>query len=384
MTEGIRLKEIREGLAKLLVPDVPSSKGPGKYVGLPFFNPSMKKNRDMTILFLRAAASTGVTVLDGLSATGALGIRAALEVPEARVTCNDRNPMAVELIRKNSELNRVELVAIDQEDLQAHLSDNRYDFVDIDPFGTPVPYIDSVMRTVRRGGMFAFTATDTAVLCGAQQRACIRRYDAKSVHIDCCKEIALRILIGNIARIAVKYDKAIRPMLSFGTEYYFRVFMDVDQGASKADEVYSQIGYACYDRTSGKRWLSAEKPSDYDWAGPMWIGSLLAGDVVSRLNPLSYMGHATSILVDSLKREVNAPPLYVNTHFLSKHLKASPLPLEKFLTSIKEGGYSATRTHFDPDGVKTDAPWDELVRLYGGSLAGSSEDGRGDVSPSVG
>ncbi len=380
----MRLKEIREGLAKLLVPDVPSGKGPGKYVGLPFFNTSMQKNRDMTILFLKAAASTGATVLDGLSATGALGIRAALEVRDVQVTCNDRNPLAVELIRKNSELNRVKLEAINQENLQAHISDNRYDFVDVDPFGTPGPYIDSAMRTARRGGMIAFTATDTAVLCGAQPRACMRRYDAKPLHIDCCKEIALRILIGSIARIAVRYDKAIRPMLSFGTDHYFRVFMDADQGASKADEVYSQIGYACYDRASGKRWLSAEKPSEYDWAGPMWIGSLLAGEVVSRLNPLSYMGHATSILVESLKQEVNAPPLYVNTHFLAKSLKASPPPLEKFLTAIKDGGYSATRTHFDPDGIKTDAPWDELVRLYGGSLAGSSEVGGGDVSPSVG
>jgi tRNA (guanine26-N2/guanine27-N2)-dimethyltransferase len=37
-------------------------------------------------------------------------------------------------------------------------------------------------------------------------------------------------------------------------------------------------------------------------------------------------------------------------------LKTSAPPLDLIMDSIKEGGYLVSRTHFNPNSVKTDAP----------------------------
>eukprot|EP00878_Enallax_costatus_P042476 GHUV01049846.1.p2 GENE.GHUV01049846.1~~GHUV01049846.1.p2 ORF type:complete len:105 (+),score=24.09 GHUV01049846.1:1275-1589(+) len=41
-----------------------------------------------------------------------------------------------------------------------------YDAIDLDPYGTPVQFLDSAVQAVSEGGLLAVTATDMAVLCG--------------------------------------------------------------------------------------------------------------------------------------------------------------------------------------------------------------------------
>lgn len=41
-----------------------------------------------------------------------------------------------------------------------------YDAVDLDPYGTPAPLLDSAVQAVAEGGLLLVTATDMAVLCG--------------------------------------------------------------------------------------------------------------------------------------------------------------------------------------------------------------------------
>jgi len=361
---GLQLCEIREGLARLLVPNVPRGKGPGKYTGLPFYNPSMEKNRDMTVLLLRALDRTGISFLDGLSATGVLGIRVALEVPGTRVSCNDWNSDASRLDLKNAEMNGVKLEIVANEKLQAHLSKTSYEFIDIDPFGTPLPFLDVAFQAVPKGGFIGITATDTAVLCGAQANACFRRYEARPLHIDCCKEIGLRILIGCCARAAARHDKAIIPILSFSADHYMRAIMAVDIGAKKADETFRHLGYVIYDSETGERSLSRSIPAAGNLAGPLWADGLLDMKTVSRLKPLQHMRHGTSQLVEHLKAEVGAPSLFYDSDFLSKMLRKSPPKLPRLIDSLRSAGFVAIRTHFSPEGVKTDAPWAALVEAY--------------------
>ena len=360
----MELREVREGLASLLVPEVEWGKGPGKDTGLPFYNPTMEKNRDMTVLFLRSLGKPGIRVLDGLAAAGSLGIRVALEVPGALVTCNDRNSLAIELVRKNAELNNVRLEEVLNEGLQAHLFARKYDFVDIDPFGTPVPYLDPAFQTIPHGMLVAVTATDTAVLCGAHAKACVRRYEARPLDIDCCKEIGLRILIGFCARLAARYDRAVTPLISFGTDHYFRTFLRVEKGAKRAEEMLSQIGHVAFDHETGNRWLATGRPTGVSWAGPLWTGSLLDGNVVSSLRLLDYMGHDTAALVETLRGEVSAPTLYVTVDFLGRQLRLSPPRTGQIIEALTKEGFIARRTHFNPLGIKTDASWKELTECY--------------------
>ena len=361
---GVEMREIREGLARLSIPDIPRGKGPGKNTGLPFYNPTMEKNRDMTVLLLRALDRSDIGFLDGLSATGVLGIRVALEAAGTKVSCNDWNEDAVKLILKNAEMNGVKLEGVTNLKLQAHLSKQSYEFIDIDPFGTPLPFLDIAFQAAPRSGLIGVTATDTAVLCGAQANACVRRYESRPLHVDCCKEVGLRILIGCCARVAARYDKAIKPILSFSTDHYFRVIMAVRAGAKKADDAVRRLGYIDSDAETGERRLSIGMPAAGNSAGPLWADSLLDAEIVSRLKPLQHMRHETSQLVELLKAEVGAPHLFYDSDFLSRKLRMSPPRLPELIDALRAAGFLAVRTHFSPEGVKTDAPWVELVRIY--------------------
>ena len=97
------LVEWREGRARLLVPD------PRKYAHpnhMPvFFNPRARVSRDVSSLAL-SAMDVG-EVLDAMAASGVRGIRYALEAGK-RVVFNDIDPRAVDLIRKNLNLNGLE------------------------------------------------------------------------------------------------------------------------------------------------------------------------------------------------------------------------------------------------------------------------------------
>ena len=120
-------------------------------------------------------------------------------------------------------------------DLNSLLSESRFDYIDIDPFGSPIKFIDSAMRSISHNGLIACTATDTATLCGVYPKVCLRRYGAQPFHSNIMKEIGLRILLGVICREAGKYEKGIQPILSYTTDHYFRVYVRVENGISYAN-----------------------------------------------------------------------------------------------------------------------------------------------------
>ena len=91
------------------------------------------------------------------------------------VTINDRDPAALPLIRENVVRSGLP-VTVTCRDASSLLFDQSFDAVDIDPFGTPAPFIDAGIRGCRR--FLLVTATDTAPLCGAHFKAGVRRYFA--------------------------------------------------------------------------------------------------------------------------------------------------------------------------------------------------------------
>ena len=52
-------------------------------------------------------------------------------------------------------------------DAKLAMADASYQWIDIDPFGSPVPFIDSAIQSLARTGVLEVTATDTAALTGS-------------------------------------------------------------------------------------------------------------------------------------------------------------------------------------------------------------------------
>jgi tRNA (guanine26-N2/guanine27-N2)-dimethyltransferase len=80
-----------------------------------------------------------------------------------------------------------------------------FDVVDLDPYGTPAPFLDSAVQTVDEGGILIVTATDMAVLCGNNKEVCFHKYGSFPLRSKCCHESALRILLASIEMHANRY-----------------------------------------------------------------------------------------------------------------------------------------------------------------------------------
>ena len=116
----------------------------------------------------------------GLAIEGERIVRIAKETNKAReVWLNDLSKEALEFAKENIKINNLEdKVRISNEDAIVFLSKNKrkFDYIDIDPFGSSIYYIDAAARAIKREGFIGFAATDKSTLCGIQELACLRRY----------------------------------------------------------------------------------------------------------------------------------------------------------------------------------------------------------------
>ncbi|MFQ6106577.1 MAG: tRNA (guanine(10)-N(2))-dimethyltransferase [Thermoplasmata archaeon] len=349
---------VKEGLAEIEVPKVDRPHGPGRRSRLPFYNPLMRTNRDVTILITMNELHDGARLLDGLAATGVSGIRIALEADqEFEITLNDRNPTCRDLILSNIKRNEARGCTATNEDLNCILARHRFDFVDVDPFGAPVRFVEGALCATANGGIVGITATDTPVLCGSRKRACVRRYDSIPRKTEYCHELGLRILLGYIARVAARFDRGIEPLLCFSTDHYFRAIVRVRKGAGKANETLRRLGYL-HEKGLERRLLP-----EAGIAGPLWSDVLLDSCFLGAIRLPSHFPHKVSRLLDLWREEALSPPLFYTTSEVAKGFLANPPAIDDLIAALKDRGFLATRTHFKPDAFKTNADIETLEKV---------------------
>lgn len=350
-----------------------------------FYNPRMELCRDISVSAVQVLVKElgSLRVCDPLAGVGVRGIRYAKEAEGvSKVLVNDRSSETFELIKRNVELNGLSsLVEARNEDANALLWRNRarFDFVDLDPFGSPAPFADAACAALARRGMLAMTATDTAPLSGTHARACLRRYGAKPLKTEYCHELGLRILTGFYQRVAGKHDLALVPVLAHATQHYFRVYLLARKGAQRADEVLKQQGYVSHCNACGRRVLTygvaAELPktcecgSRFAYAGPLWLGKLMnqtfvnkvVGDLAGRNFKL---GGQELALLYRCAEEAGGPPAFYDVHKLAGHIGVLPPKIVELLAKFRKQGYFASRTHFSGTCFRTDAPMNEIVKIF--------------------
>lgn len=365
---------VDEGQVRIKIPvyDKVSSKAPV------FYNPVMELNRDLSVIALQAyheKLDGDIRICDAFGGSGIRGIRYSREVPGVEnVVISDLNPLAVEFARENIKDNGLENVMVCHEDANILMRRCRgkFDVVDIDPFGTPSPFIESAATSLKSGGLLCVTATDTSALCGTYKEPCIRKYGAVPMKTEYCHENGLRILAGFISRTFSKYKKYTTPIFSHSTEHYVRIYLEVGRGAKKTDESLKNLGYIAYcDKCLYRTLIPGLAPRipgkcpHCDGAlkagGPLWLGDLLDREYIKRmldLLPDSTIGtynHALKLL-ERCYEESPGPATFYDLHKICKVLKISAPPITDVLDKLQEEGYFASRTHIKPTGIKTDAP----------------------------
>jgi tRNA (guanine26-N2/guanine27-N2)-dimethyltransferase len=357
---------VREGVTELLVPESFNRSGPGSRTGDVFYNKQMEFGRDISVMFGRAVFLEGQKILDGLAASGARGLRLANECGvRADFVLNDRNLAAAVLMKQNAHLNSLGHVRIECRDLRSLLADEQFDYIDIDPFGTPIDFIDAAIQSSRNGGYIAITATDTAPLYGTYPKTSYRRYGALSQRSPFAHETGVRILVGHVVRQAATHDRAATPVLCYHADHYFRCYLRIQNGAAKADSLVRKLGYSNFDPISLKREITSE-PRTAKSAGPLWAGGLLSKELLGRMKATGDLGTAVRCdrMLETWHEEADAPPLFYSMDELARKTKLSPPKLLDFVEYLQAKGGVASRTHFDPKGLRTDLSAAKLVTAY--------------------
>ncbi len=355
---------VKEGNTRFFIPrTLPGSFFPPSSAPV-FFNPRMEFSRDATVLLLGHEHCS--SYLDAMGATGVRGLRVAREcgIP---VTINDRSRVAIELIHKNVEISAGP-VEVTHSDVNVLLASRHFDAVDLDPYGSPAPFVDAAARCA---GRFLFlTATDTAPLCGAHLNAGIRRYFAVPRNTEYHAEIGLRILLGFVVREVVKYDRGLLPLFCYAREHYVRLHLKLLRGAVAADQTVSRIGFilqcpSCPNRTEAVGLVPVPELCDYCGTrlipiGPLWLGGVQDRDLLERMETdpkTSALGTSGELsgLISTCRQELPTGGFY-DYHRLAQYRHLPPPPIQEFMEHIAGRGFQVTRTHYSGTGIKTDAP----------------------------
>ena len=363
----MQFRKVREGSTELTVPVADIPEHARKYG---FYNPEMETDRDISVAalsvfieMLRRRSSDAAfepEVCDLLCATGARGIRYRNEVGGIVTMC-DANENAIELAGKNAQANGVEAEIMSM-DANLLLGERKFDVIDIDPFGSPYPFIDSAARSISDFGLVCATATDTAALFGVYPEVSERRYGTPSMKCDFDKELGTRILAGFIMREFAKYNICFTPMLCYSRRHYVRIIGTAQRSAEKTEALIKKFSFL----TAWKsRWdTGCREESGGSALGKVYTGMLHDDDFCEEvLRELEKRKLHGGKIVSTMLSESSCL-FYYEADRLAKSLGIR-MKMGDIIFSLQKSGFLASRTVFSDTGIKTNASWEEMEGVFG-------------------
>ena len=378
-------EKVHEGKVEVIVPkldafvskasDYAPSKAPV------FYNPVMELNRDIAVLAVKTyqkMIDKEISICEPLTSSGIRAVRLGVEVSNiGQIVIGDISQKAIQLANLNVKLNGLkELISVNHMEANLLLSQygvpcKRFDVIDVDPFGSPVPYLDTSLRALRNNGLLALTATDLAPLCGVHSRACRRKYGGKPLRTEYCHELAIRLLIGCVAATAAKYDIGLRVLFSHSNDHYIRVYIQIKYGAKKGDKSIETLGYIlhcfnCFHREFTKNPFSKnikncpECNSEMNWAGPLWLGEIFEEhfcELLAEENRHVALRNSGKIrkMITLVKDEVAETATYYVIDKISDKLSLPVPSVFSLVQKLREKGFRAIPTHFNSRGIRSNA-----------------------------
>jgi len=338
----------------------------------------MAGDRDLGVSLVRAWAGLagGRTGWEVTAATGVRGLRLVRESAAFdRFLLTEANPTAAEVLRRNA--GRVAGAVAVERDGRGLPGEAPFDYVDVDPYGSPVPFLGTALRAVRPGGLLAVTATDMMVLAGVQPGAAEARYGARPVRGRLGPEGGLRILLGYLAHQARSLGRRVRPVLAYVRDHHVRAYVEVTEGGEDTPGPIAAIVPAFW---HGPR-LGERGPY-----GPLWLGPLFDASLVRRLEVPTAAAEprSTATFLDRVREELAADvPFYYEPNELSRALGlASPPSRAALFERLRDRGYRAARTHARAEGFRTDAPREEVEAAARALAPGGRREGLAGASVS--
>lgn len=332
---------LTEGKVKLDLPVEPVRKGPGKRKE-GFYNLSQRINRDITLIFLQSIRPK--LFLDAFGGSGIRGLRVKSELG-IQTVISEINPASFRIAEKNARLNGLD-VELCNENFEKTLERYLFDFIDVDPYGSIIPFVDRALTSVKNHGHIGVTATDLSALTGSVPSKTYRRYGA-TIRNDAFKhEMGLRLLISYVVKRAAAFDIAAVPQIAFWHSHFYRIIFKVDRGAGKADNALKQVSYIDKKELAWDHYKTGKE-------GPIWIGSLNHGSVLEDMNSShSEFVENDALRLLSLLENEDLSFLFLEVIDVAKQVKTDIPPMKILKEEIEKTGMNVASTHFSHTGFK--------------------------------
>ena len=407
-------------------------RGPAKRIGPGFLNPAMAPARTRSVMLLADALTHGwlvpeeapIRVLDALCSTGVRVRRWRQELPEAHVnrvvvTGNDLDAHALdwaiasfdahpsgrpvaprpERRQRVVEPREIEGVHFTQEDARVALLRGGWQWIDLDPFGSPMPFLDAALQGMARRGVLEITATDTAALTGSSAASGRRRYGFQGLVDHYAHDDAVRVLLANVAQAAARQDREITPLLALFDGHHVRVSVMVRTSKTGASAVQEHIGWRIRESDVPYRFVRHPTPEQTErGSGPMWTGPLWNASIAGRMTEQRALEltrpasetldgwraeglqwaaedeeHAARETVRGVRHIADAAELMAQDGQATMLLNLDDLPrwtgtgrtprLHHLLEALHEAGHAAARAPDLNPFLVTDAPFEDVVQI---------------------
>ena len=370
----------REGLAEV-------SLGQG------FFRPESRPARDLSVLMARHQSLHAMKPLRWLDLMAGCGIRAlrwgleALGNPavETELWINDGDPDRLPLIQANVQpLGCSTRLTSDAADLLLHraiVQRHWFDFIDLDAFGAPGPLIQPALRALRFDGLLFLASTDGRSPTGHDRAGAIRSLGTAARAHPSSWEMALRQLIGLVARQAWMLGRGLQPLFSFSEGRTFRLALRLRHQIPGGDEQKLGMVARC-ERCGAQRVQPLLKLSGWPvcdcadgqgrWSisGPLWIGPLQETHLLQQLIVdaqelgCQQISPATLRLMHRLQADSGDGPTVWPTDELARRLGiGGPPALGPLVEALQAAGYRASASGVMPGQVRTDAELPQLLQI---------------------
>lgn len=425
---GVVHREGRTLTRVSMAPDSSRSGPVSRRGGGVFLNPAMSGSRTRSVLLLDYAMESGmlgegtVYALDGLAASGIRARRWLNELPankaerlDVAISDLDKNSLSWAM-RSHDEFPPVHgkgSLTSSVGDLRKVVLAHGRHWVDIDPFGSPLPFLDVSLQSLARSGVIEVSATDTAALTGSSRGAMLRRYGSRVRTDGLAHDSALRVMMGNLARTAARHDRAIEPLLSIWDSHHLRVSSRVVRSKEGANLMEEGLGWRVHSPTEIEVECSVESGlhpelsmdslpmtcllplsfpvnrRDPRVSGPLWVGSLGDQGAMNSMTEQKVMRMCVAEYEDGdiagwskrdfemEKRRVLRSVRNIESegsvidaahHILVDDLSSwlgvgSPPSPTLMVEELRKLGYRASLAHYGKPSFKTDASWDDIVEV---------------------
>ncbi|GAA5912975.1 hypothetical protein JCM6882_008888 [Rhodosporidiobolus microsporus] len=385
------------------------------------------------------------SLLEALSATGLRAIRYAKELPMLKyVIANDLSASAVLDIKRNIDYNglaplglnslpgapeggfpegeepkaggkwskaaieeaREGKVRVNQGDacvyMYQHRGENdRFDCIDLDPYGSAVPFLDAAMNAIQDGGLMCVTCTDVGVLAGHNYpEKAFSAYGGLCANAEYSHEVGLRLVLHSLATTAARYGRYIEPQLSLSIDFYVRLFIRVKTAPKEVKALASKTSlvYYCHScqtphfqplgrvsekpnlkdpksvntsyhipagppkETAGAGGKCGECGGTFHIAGPLWSAPIHNKDFVAEMLEHVEANEGDFKTSDRIKGMLTVAksevemPLYFSPAKMASLFHATCPTIQTVGSALLNAGYKISRSHAVAGSIKTDAP----------------------------